>query len=829
MTSPFLPSSFTYGDAPQGGVLMPMIIASRNPSNTIDQQYAAGYWWLSALPTGSGNLYYQGGNTAGIPNWTLVSNSGGVLNTLSDGTTTVNPSGGNIALVGIANQIHTVSNGPGHEINIGLAANIITPGAMTVTGLLTLNAGLNLAGGIIVTGGLTTDTLTSTGATLLATTGANVSAFGNTTGASGLTLSVGTGNLIVQGAPTSTMWIGKGLTMGTLLIGGSAMTGAGIITLGSSSVSNEIDIGAGAGDTTVKIANGTTGANVVDICDGVNVAAQQVNIGSGACAADMTINILNGNATAGTLACNIFGAAAATTGGIVNIGTGIAPHTVNVGHSTAATASKVQILVGTGSTPDFKLDGLATSTYAIGSSTTTGTIVIGGTAMTGAGVITLGSSSATSTVKIASGAGASTVTIGEGTAGANTVSIINGTIGAVGTVNILSGVGTVGAAGSILRMANNQRVATIDLGNVAPAASRTTTIGGGTVIVAAVTDTINIGSDGATTNANSVKTVNINTGTVAIGQVLTNIASGTVTSGTHTTSIASGNRAAGTMLVNLLTGTGTKSLDAGNADGLTTFGFKGAVNINDSQNSNTQINTGTSTGTISIGNAAAGAITVATAAGVGINAATASHFTVTGAAADLTLSSVGGSVNITASEAAADAIVINATNAAGGVQISAGTNNIVLAGNVLKTTSPAFLLNLAATQANVTGNGTVYTIGTGATLTKIFDRGTNATTSGVFTAPVTGIYNLKAQVTVTGATIATTYVISIVTTSRTYSNTFIKAAGSQDESIQISSLCDMTTTDTAHVTITVTGEAGDTDDILGAATVQTYFTGYLVA
>jgi hypothetical protein len=39
----------------------------------------------------------------------------------------------------------------------------------------------------------------------------------------------------------------------------------------------------------------------------------------------------------------------------------------------------------------------------------------------------------------------------------------------------------------------------------------------------------------------------------------------------------------------------------------------------------------------------------------------------------------------------------------------------------------------------------------------------------------------------------------------------------------------MTATDTAHVTIAVSGEGADTVDILGAASLQSYFTGYLVA
>jgi hypothetical protein len=174
-------------------------------------------------------------------------------------------------------------------------------------------------------------------------------------------------------------------------------------------------------------------------------------------------------------------------------------------------------------------------------------------------------------------------------------------------------------------------------------------------------------------------------------------------------------------------------------------------------------------------------------------------------------------------------VTIGSTNSTSATTINSGTGNTTLVGNVLKSTNPCFFLRLNSTATNVTGAGTAYTLGTGATLTSDFDRGTNATTSGVFTAPVTGIYDLRAQVTVTGATIATTFVISIVATAKTYTKTFIKAAGSQDESVDISALVSMTATDTAHVTITVTGEGGDTDDILGSAAAQTFFCGCLLA
>ena len=106
----------------------------------------------------------------------------------------------------------------------------------------------------------------------------------------------------------------------------------------------------------------------------------------------------------------------------------------------------------------FLLDGVAGSTYAVGTSTTTGTITIGGTAQTGA--ITIGSSSgAANSVLIANGSGSTTVSIANvTTAGvavniacaasigtANTVNIITSTTpGATETLNIMSGIGSAG-------------------------------------------------------------------------------------------------------------------------------------------------------------------------------------------------------------------------------------------------------------------------------------------------------------------------------------------------------------------------------------------------
>ena len=294
-----------------------------------------------------------------------------------------------------------------------------------------------------------------------------------------------------------------------------------------------------------------------------------------------------------------------------------------------------------------------------------------------------------------------------------------------GGVQILAGSGGI-------RLGDQADCTGITIGNIAPTANRNITIGSGTVVTAAVTDTINVGTGGATTNANSIKTVNINTGGVAVGQVLTHIASGAVTSGTHTTNIATGARAAGTMALNLMTGTGVKNCNLGNADGLTVFSVNGAIAINTSVNQNTTIGVGTSTGDIYLGNALAGVITLDTAAGISLDAATASNFTVSSAGEDLTLASTLGSVAITSGEAVATAIVLNAS--AGGLTADAVNADMTLTstgGSVTLVGTEAAVDAIAITASDAAGGITMTAGTTGITLDSgIIHNYTEITTAG---------------------------------------------------------------------------------------------------
>lgn len=98
------------------------------------------------------------------------------------------------------------------------------------------------------------------------------------------------------------------------------------------------------------------------------------------------------------------------------------------------------------------------------------------------------------------------------------------------------------------------------------------------------------------------------------------------------------------------------------------------------------------------GEAAADAVTIDSGGGFTIDGITASFITVTGAAQDLSVGSVGGSVNVIGTEASALAVSLQASDAAGGVDITSGT------GGFAATTTGAFSID-GATASNVTVTG----------------------------------------------------------------------------------------------------------------------------
>lgn len=161
----------------------------------------------------------------------------------------------------------------------------------------------------------------------------------------------------------------------------------------------------------------------------------------------------------------------------------------------------------------------------------------------------------------------------------------------------------------------------------------------------------------------------------------------------------------------------------------------------------------------------------------------------------------------------------------------ANSFNVSTAGRMTNTNQPAFFYYVATNVANVTGNGATYQLGTSA-LTKIYDNGSNCTTAGVFTAPVTGIYKLDFAAFFNNASIATIFISYITTTGNTFETLWTRAPSAANGSCFMSVQCKMTSGDTATFSANVQGEAGNSLQICSptalGGNVASWIAGYLI-
>lgn len=139
---------------------------------------------------------------------------------------------------------------------------------------------------------------------------------------------------------------------------------------------------------------------------------------------------------------------------------------------------------------------------------------------------------------------------------------------------------------------------------------------------------------------------------------------------------------------------------------------------------------------------------------------------------------------------------------------------------------PQFSAFVSGTSANVTGDGTIYTV---IFDNEIFDIAGNYNAgTGVFTAPYTGKYLLIGNVLCQDCGVAHTGGwINMVTSNRTYSAGYTNPGASAYagyRGFHVATIADMDASDTAYVSIFVTGGT-KVVDVYGQ-NVHSYFQGY---
>ncbi len=141
----------------------------------------------------------------------------------------------------------------------------------------------------------------------------------------------------------------------------------------------------------------------------------------------------------------------------------------------------------------------------------------------------------------------------------------------------------------------------------------------------------------------------------------------------------------------------------------------------------------------------------------------------------------------------------------------------------------AFYGYLGTADANVTGNGATYTLGTtGNALSELFDRSNSLSSLGIFTTPVAGIFFFTTTLYLTGITAAeTTCNLSINSTQsilQTNFNVFNMSVGGVAK-ITAVHMCNMTAANSTRVQLTISGGVSNGVSV----GVGSFFSGFRIA
>lgn len=158
--------------------------------------------------------------------------------------------------------------------------------------------------------------------------------------------------------------------------------------------------------------------------------------------------------------------------------------------------------------------------------------------------------------------------------------------------------------------------------------------------------------------------------------------------------------------------------------------------------------------------------------------------------------------------------------------------------NVINSPKVSFMAYATVDDANITGNGTSFRLGSATALTKQFDTSNSLNTNGIFTAPIGGYYYFSSQFYIANLTAAMIQgKTRIITTTSSFDFNEINPYGcSQSNSgnyiLTLASSCvvRMNAGDTAYTSIIIYSGAGDTVALYAAASAQSvFFAGYMIS
>lgn len=291
---------------------------------------------------------------------------------------------------------------------------------------------------------------------------------------------------------------------------------------------------------------------------------------------------------------------------------------------------------------------------------------------------------------------------------------------------------------------------------------------------------------------------------------------------------------------------GTTGLSFGGAADVFTTTFAGitanggTVSLaTDATNSTVNVGTGAGVKTSTFGSTNTTSTTTLQSGSGALNVtSTNGALTVNSGTGALSISNDASATTVTvATGAAVKTLTVGSTNTTSSTVLRSGTGNIAMnsgltvdsTGRMTNAVQPAFFAYFDNSIANVTGDGTLFVVGTGGVVyNEVFDQGSNFVTTGTFTAPKTGRYRFTAATLLQQISAGMLPQVSITTTALTYTFGFISVPSTSNQPMSISVLASMTAGDTATFDVRVNGGT-KTVDIYGAASdPRTYFCGELV-